>query len=197
MNEALRDELIRMAQEDQAVRADLAREKALFGGYHPRMEAVHRANAERLRAIIAEFGWPGRTLVGEEGASAAWMIAQHAIGEPAFMRQCRGWLDRASAAGDVPRSQFAFIDDRIRTYEGQPQRYGTQLRAGDGGLEPYPLVDVVHVERWRREVGLPPLADILEQVRRSPRVPAATRAAREAEERAWRQRIGWISGSDD
>ena len=50
------------------------------------------------------------------------------------MRQCRDLLDAASS-GDAPRWQFAIIDDRIRVYEGRPQRYGTQLRDGPR-LEP-------------------------------------------------------------
>ena len=64
-------------------------------------------------------------LVGEKGAKAAWRIALHSIAEPAFMRQCRDLLDAASQSGDAPRWQFAIIDDRIRVYEGLPQRYGT------------------------------------------------------------------------
>ena len=37
MNDALRDELVAMAEEDQRVRAELASDGSLFDGYHPRM----------------------------------------------------------------------------------------------------------------------------------------------------------------
>jgi len=40
MNEALRDEPIRMDTYDQTVRAELAAERSLFDGYHPRMAAA-------------------------------------------------------------------------------------------------------------------------------------------------------------
>lgn len=40
-----------LAAHDGAVRAELAASGALFDGYHPRMEAVHRENAARLLAI--------------------------------------------------------------------------------------------------------------------------------------------------
>jgi uncharacterized protein DUF6624 len=192
-NAVLRDELIAMDEYDQAVRAELAADGSLFEGYHPRMEAVHRANAARVREILAEFGWPGHSLVGEEGASAAWRIAQHSIGEPAFMRQCRDLLDTASAQGKAPRWQFAYIDDRIRVYEGRPQRFGTQLNEGPNGLEPYPLEDAERVEEWRREIGLPALAEILARARENPPPLPADRAAKEAAELAWRRSVGWIS----
>ena len=57
MNHELRAELIEMDEYDQAVRAELAADGSLFEGYHPRMAAVHDANAARLREIIEEFGW--------------------------------------------------------------------------------------------------------------------------------------------
>jgi hypothetical protein len=70
MNEALRAELMQMDEHDQAVRAELAADGSLFDGYHPRMSAVHDANAARLRAIIATHGWPTGRLVGRTGGIA-------------------------------------------------------------------------------------------------------------------------------
>jgi hypothetical protein len=193
MNEALRDELIAMRDHDQAVRAELAADGSLFEGYHPRMEEAHRANAKRLREIISEFGWPGRALVGDEGADAAWLIAQHSIGEPSFMRHCRDLLDDASTRGDVPRWQFAYIDDRIRVFEGSPQRYGTQFRDGPDGPQPYPLEDAARVEEWCRDLGLPPLADVLARAQATPPPKPRDQAAKDAAELAWRREVGWIS----
>ncbi len=71
-----------MQEEDQRVRAELAADGSLFAGYHPRMEEVHKRNAAWLKQMIADYGWPGLSLVGEDGAEAAWRIAQHSIGDP-------------------------------------------------------------------------------------------------------------------
>src|SRR5438309_8926559 len=83
----LREELLAMAAEDQRVRAELAADGSLFDGYHPRMAEVHRRNGDRLAAILDRHDWPGRGLVGEDGAAAAWLILQHAIGDPPLMRR--------------------------------------------------------------------------------------------------------------
>jgi hypothetical protein len=192
MNAALRDELLRMDARDQTVRAELAADGSLWKGYHPRMEAVHRENAARLREMIAKVGWPGQSLVGPDGAAAAWRIAQHAIGEPDFMRACLTLLDEATQRGDAPRWQFAMMDDRIRTFEGRPQRYGSQLRDTVNGLAPYPLEDVAQVEQWRQEVGLPKLGELLSGLREDPPPTAEEIAEREKEELAWRRRVGWL-----
>src|SRR5437016_8853490 len=60
-------EVIAMAQEDARVRDHLASTGELFGGYHPKMEKVHQKNAARLQHIVNEYGWPGQSLLGEDG----------------------------------------------------------------------------------------------------------------------------------
>ena len=177
---------------DQAVRAELAADGSLFDGYHPRMAAVHDANAARLQTIILEHGWPTEPLVGEDGASAAHRIAQHAINHPDFMRECRRLLDEASARGAVPRAHFAYIDDRIRVYEGLPQRYGTQWRGGPDGLEPYPLDDAAHVDERRTELGLPTLDDLRASAPPERRWDPDVARRQEAQELAWRRSVGWL-----
>ena len=138
----LRDELLSMEKEDQRVRDELARDGSLFEGYHPQMERVHHRNATRLREILDEVGWPGSELVGDEGARAAWLITQHAIGEPSFQRYCLELLQEAASRGGVPRWQPAMLEDRIRMFEGKKQLYGTQLEADEyGNPQPYPIED--------------------------------------------------------
>jgi len=193
MNEPLAAELIGLRECDLTMRAELASDGSLFDGYHPRMELVHRANAARLREIIAEHGWPGTPLVGMRGTEAAFLIAQHAIAEPPFMRRCRELLGAAVAAGAAPAWQLAYLDDRINVSEDHPQRYGTQLRPGaDGRLEPCPLAEPENVEQLRRDVGLPPLAEILAKAQPDPPRPGdpAVKAAAELE---WRRKVGWLS----
>lgn len=192
MNKILRAELIQMDEYDQVVRAELAADGSLFDGYHPRMAAVHDANAARLRTIIATHGWPTEPLVGVDGAKAAHRIAQHSINHPEFMRECRRLLEEASARGEAPRWQFAYLDDRIRVYEGLPQRYGTQWRDGPHGLEPYPIEDPDHVDERRAELGLPSLAEL--RASAPPERPPSPEAARRLEEQelAWRRAVGWI-----
>ena len=192
MNELLRAELMQMDEHDQAVRAELAADGSLFDGYHPRMGAMHDANAVRLRTIIATHGWPTEHLVGVDGAKAAHRIAQHSINHPGFMRECRQLLDEASATGEVPRWQFAYIDDRIRVFEGLPQRYGTQWRGGPKGLEPYPIEDEANVDERRATLGLPPLAELRISEPTEPSWNAETARRLEEQELAWRKSVGWI-----
>lgn len=99
LNETLRAELVAMRAEDLRVREELLETGELGHGYAPRMEAIHRKNAQRLREIIAEYGWPDTGLAGSEGTLAAWFIAQHVIGEPDFSAPGVGADSAQSKAG--------------------------------------------------------------------------------------------------
>lgn len=191
MDESLEKGLLDMEARGQALRAQLSAAGELTERHHQRLEELNRANASRLRQIIAVFGWPGTSLVGERGAQAAWRIAMHAVAEPEFMRQCRDLIDAASERQDVPRWQFAILDDRIRVYEGRPQRYGTQLRHGPQGLEPHPIEDESRVNSMRMQAGLPPLAQTLTKARAQPQPPADEIARREAADLEFRRSVGW------
>ena len=131
----------------------------LGGAYVPRMEAVHVRNAERLRGLIAEYGWPAEDLVGEDGALAAWFIAQHAVGEPEFQREALIHLQTCAEQGRVPPWHAAYLEDRIAMYEGCPQRFGTQWVDDpvDGRPLPWRLADAERVNELRASVGLGPL----------------------------------------
>ncbi len=192
---ALADELLAMIAVDDDTRARLAAAGELFDGYHPAMAAVHRANAARLRAIIERDGWPGRGRVGVAAASAAWRIVQHAIGEPAFMRAMLPVLEDAAARGEVAAHEVAMLEDRIRVFEGRPQRYGTQYDWDDAGDALVPSVGIDapgELEARRAAVGLPPMA-----WRRAPAPgerPPRDRAAHRAAAEAWARQVGWRSG---
>ncbi|MEL1263948.1 DUF6624 domain-containing protein [Pseudoxanthomonas putridarboris] len=192
MLSTVRTQLLAMRARDEQVRTELAADGSLFEGYHPRMEEVHRVSAQELRSVIQEHGWPDEELVGPEGAEAAWLVAQHSIGEPDFMRHCRTLLDEASFLGRVPRWQFAYIDDRIRVFEGKPQRFGTQVDLRPEGPEVHELEDSAQVDAWRKDAGLPPIAVVIARAQADPCPSPEEHATKQAAGLLWRRQVGWI-----
>lgn len=191
-NEKLRRKLLEMAALDLEVREDLTRRSVIYDGYHPEMEAVHIRNASRLKQILAKHGWPVPALVGDDGAKAAWLVVQHAIGDPPLQRQCLKLLQSAAQSGEVPLWQPAMLEDRIRMFEGKAQIYGTQLETdSEGNVRPYLREDPEHVEERRNEVGLEPLNERLAREKPSPEPDDPERFEREYQ--AWLRRVGWRS----
>ncbi|MEP7009231.1 MAG: DUF6624 domain-containing protein [Acidobacteriota bacterium] len=158
----LHDELLRMTADDQAARAALGDVPTLEQA--ERVAEVDGRNLARFRDIVAQRGWPGRALVGADGAQAAFLLAQHADSDPVFQRLCLTRLGEALARGDAAPSQLAYLTDRVRMAAGEPQVYGTQFREVAGRLEPFPIEDAEHVDRRRAEVGLGPLAEYAERL---------------------------------
>lgn len=133
-------------------------------------------------------------MVGEEGAEAAWLIAQHAIGLPRFQRKCLLMLEEAAAARRAPAWQAAMMHDRVRSFEGRPQLYGTSFDWDHKGeMSPCPIEDEDRVDERRAAVGLPPLAVAVERHR----AEAAGRprpqdlAEHQKRMREWAQQVGW------
>ena len=191
----LLQQLEAMVAEDRRVRSELAATGELYQGYAPRMAAVHRHNAAALRAVIDDHGWPGRSLVGEAGAQAAWFILHHAIGDPDLQRRCLPLLLRAVAEGEAEPAQAAYLADRICFFERVPQRYGTQFDWDEAGqLSPWELADPQRVEQERHSVGLDPLAERVRQVRQDAAgATAPDFAQRQAEMLDWARSVGWLA----
>lgn len=195
----LRRLLLDMARMDHATRAELAASGSLFGGYAPRMARVHQSNARRLRRIIESVGWPDSDLVGDDGAEAAWLILQHAISEPGLLRRALPLLRTAAREGKANPAHAAMLEDRIRFFEGRPQRYGTQLDwDADGNLSPGEVEDPQTLAERRRAVGLPPLEEQVDNARsraaaEQERPPADHGAYARARDE-WAADVGWRSG---
>lgn len=194
MNNELQARLIEMASEDERVRSELVATGELYQGYAPRMAEVHRRNADELREIVDEHGWPGRSLVGDEGAEASWLVLQHAIGDPVLQRRCLPLLRDAARRGEIAPYHAAYLEDRICFFERRPQKYGTQFDWDEEGrMSPWTLADPEHVDDYRREVGLGPLADRIKQARENAgNEPVPDRRRRQAEMLEWARSVGWL-----
>jgi hypothetical protein len=193
INDSMRHELLAMRDEDLRVREELMASGELGGKYVPRMESVHKRNASRLRELIDLHGWPDEDIAGKDGSEAAWLIAQHAIGEPQFQRYVLNVLHVSIAMGHVPAWHAAYLEDRIAMYEGQPQRYGTQWidDPRDGCARPWTIADPKNVDTLRAEVGLEPLRPVPAP---GPELPAEEREKLERNYRWWREWLtskGW------
>lgn len=159
MRPELRSELLRRAQKDQVARtaAELDWET---------VRAVDAENRAWLKTVVAEVGWPGRSMAGEDGAHAAWLLAQHADRDPAFQRTCLDLLSEAVTRGEATLAELAFLTDRVLLAEGKPQEYGTQLRGQEEGWVPLNLRDPDHVDERRAAMTLGPLSDHIDGITR-------------------------------
>ncbi|RYU12045.1 DUF6624 domain-containing protein [Nocardioides iriomotensis] len=154
-DQALHDELVRMQADDQA---------ELTGqGEDP--ETTFEERQVRLAEIFDEHGWPGWALVGREGSTAAWVVAQHADLDPELQRRALDLLAEAVAADDASHGDLAYLTDRVAAAEGKEQTYGTQIRCdGAEAVPATPIGDQAGVDERRAEAGLDPLRDYVAEM---------------------------------
>jgi hypothetical protein len=153
MNAELRDELVAMMDEDQA---EMTGQSATDNSDE---------RIARLKEIIDEHGWPTYDLVGKEGEDAAWVIAQHADLDPEFQQQALELLREAVADNQASPGNLAYLEDRVAVAQGRPQRYGTQVGCRRKGPVPAtPIEDMAGLEERRKDAGLDPYADYVEEM---------------------------------
>lgn len=194
-NQALRRELLAMRENDLRVRNETIKGSSIFASYDPRMEEVHMRNGARLKEIIAEYGWPGRSLVGEDGMIAAWFIAQHAIGDPPFQRKALKLLKAAHRKGEVSAQAVAFLQDRICVFEGRPQVYGTQFVPDEHGVyRPCQMIDPERANERRKAIGMETLEERTAAVnadQRPEKITAREYTRYKTNYQNWLRKVGW------
>ena len=167
----VQEELLEMALMDQEVRE---RADELLDGPSGSKEELKAAveeedrvdsrNFTKLETIVAEYGWPGRQLVGPEAASAALIVLQHADVED--QRRYLPLLQAAAAEGEIAAADVARLEDGIRQGEGKSQIYGTRVVSDIRGQpELYRIEDPKNLDERREAVGLPPIAEQLKQLK--------------------------------
>lgn len=158
----LRSELQKIHEDDQKYRA--------VSNPHPPGSPEHRAfidesirtdslNLVKIEEILQVYGYPGKSKVGEIEGSTAWLVIQHAPLEKQL--QYFPIIEEAMQKGELSKSNWALLLDRIRMRQGRPQVYGSQIvRDPDNGQwKLHTIEDEINVNKRRVEVGLGPLED--------------------------------------
>jgi regulator of replication initiation timing len=167
---ALQHKLLRMGKEDQKYRMELQslvekmsgpeaqKVTPRFKAILKKQDAIDHKNILQLEAIIKQYGWLNRSLVGQEASGAAFLIIQHAA--LSYQKRYFQLIQEAAAKNEAQPSDAAMLEDRILTHEGKKQIYGTQLRINNetSKLELFPIEDEENVDARRASVGMPPLA---------------------------------------
>jgi len=150
----LHDELMAMFERDQSGRT---------GGPD---EEGDETRTDRLKEILAEYGWPGFDLVGEDGEDAAWTIAQHSDLDPGLQACALAHLEIAVDEDQGSPGNLAYLSDRVAAGAGEPQRYGTQVGCGANGKPKpaTPLAEPDRIDELRTEADLPPYDEYLAEM---------------------------------
>lgn len=154
----LRTELLRRRDVEQQARFAYLDARDRGGGDWAPVHAIDQDNLAFLIDVIGRHGWLGSDLVGPDGASACWLMVQHAP-----LDHQDAWLplmEQAVCDGLAEPGELVYLQDRVNMRHGRSQTHGSQswgICAGEVRL--WPVTDPANLNARRAEVGLPPLDD--------------------------------------
>lgn len=156
-NEGLRSEILEARILDQQARQKVI--EALNGSLQNQIPVeieneileIDQGHNVVIRKTIDEFGWPGLSLVGEDGSNAFWLLVQHQDRDIALQVKCLNLLEEAVNKGEASHQDLAFLVDRVRKNQNLPQLYGTQWKTENGKMVLYPVQDPEFLDA-RREL---------------------------------------------
>lgn len=159
--------MLAMAKRDQDIRVkgDLNKAEIMLA-----MSRIDLANQKQLVKILDVIKTPSVKNIGQDGALAVWLIAQHASYDLALMKRVLR-LIRSATKSNRKNGYYRgipYLLDRIRIFEGQPQLYGTQFFMGTNGRPNlYSVQDQKNLDKRRAAYGLEPFKDYLKDVIKS------------------------------
>lgn len=196
--EDIAERVIKLKNADLELRNKLIQSRQLGEGYNEEMASLHSRNAKILDEIIDTIGYPTADKVGKEASEAAWLIIQHAIGQPAFMKKSAKLLAVAVNENKADPIGLAYLTDRIAILEGRPQLHGTQFDWDQNGeMKPNQYDDIAEVNLRRKALGLNTLEEqteiIQKRVKDENQQPPIDFEERKRKYNNWRESVGWIN----
>ena len=107
--------------------------------------------------VVGPGSWFTATRVGRDGMEAAFLLVQHA--DSSVQEQMLPTIQRSYVAGEVSGQDFALLSDRVATWFGRAQKYGTQADIKAGRVVFFAIEDSVSVDARRAKMGLMPLRE--------------------------------------
>ena len=161
MDSTVINKLEQIAIEDQTLRLLLPDVEDKFGKGSPETKfiwrLIHRQDSiclVKVIEILDEYGWIGKSKVGEKANQAIWLVIQHA--ELETQQRYLPLLIKSVEQEESEGWHLAFLEDRILMRQDKQQKYGSQAfwDKEAKALKIYPIADVERVNYRRRKIGL-------------------------------------------
>lgn len=128
--------------------------------YNKRFYLMDYQNTQDMKDLLKLYGWFNISQWGVEADRQGWLLVQHADEDPEFQKEVLKKLTSLYKGKETKPSNYAYLWDRVALSKGVLQRYGTQGQcACSGKWEPFPIENEKNVDKLRKEVGFPTMAE--------------------------------------
>ncbi|HFK5585274.1 TPA: DUF6624 domain-containing protein [Elizabethkingia anophelis] len=129
-----------------------------------KMKKIDLESVDIVAKIIDKYGWLGKDKIGKEANETLFLGIQH-IDDLVVQSKYLPAIKDAVKKGNAEPWHLAFLTDRILMNQGKKQIYGTQKIITKNPETSYiiPLENPEKVDELRKEIGLDPLNDDLQE----------------------------------
>lgn len=124
--EDVKKEILRRLKMDQEYALKVQNAHA----YDPGMQQIHEENAAYVNDLVDTYGLSVLMNESDEIAEAVFIMIQHAISMPDFMKSMFSKLQEVSPSRPI---YIAYMTDRILSMSRQPQQYGCSYDYDESG----------------------------------------------------------------
>ena len=184
-------QIVERVQRDQA----FARTLTNTQGYSDEMRMIHEENARYLEEVLETIFLDDLMASPKDIADGVFLIIQHAISMPRFMKKMYQLLTQLSRPMPI---YVAYLEDRIRSFERQPQCYGTQYDYDEQGrMTMYWTNDSVKtINQRRKEIGLSSVEENEQRFIHQPKLSLKETEKYRKNQHEWLVKTGWCSVED-
>ena len=152
------DQLYRpiLQESDEQKRKALAEELGLkpedySGDLWKKQRMLDTSNLKIVKRILDTQGYPGKSVVGEPSNLIALEVIEH---NPIQIEQYIDLFKKAAAAGEIPKTRVAVLEDKYLMMQDKEQLYGSQAQiTAANGFFIWPIKDVAMVNERRKAAG--------------------------------------------
>ncbi|WP_395056780.1 DUF6624 domain-containing protein [Flavobacterium sp.] len=129
-------------------------------------DSVFTKNKNRIENLFNKYGFLGLKEIGEKGSFNFWLLTQHCDKFPEFQKKVLKSMKKEVKKGNANPDNYAYLVDRVNTNSGEKQTFGTQVdyRLNGQAKPKNGLIDSLNIDERRKEYGLKPLKDYLNQL---------------------------------
>lgn len=130
--------------------------------YQEELKKQDSINLITVTEILDEHGWLGPDVIGKQGNATLFRVILGAALQA--QEKYLPLMREAVKLGNANPANLAVLEDRVALAQGNRQLYGSQIGKDEDTNEYYilPLEDPDNVDRRRAKVGLPPLANYIQ-----------------------------------
>ena len=127
-------------------------------------ETIDKPNTKRLNEIYRSIGFPDAKTVGKDGVESFLLILQHS-NDLELKQQSLAGITKAFKAKLLSPGEYTTFTDRLLFNLGKPQVYGSNFELKDGKLVMSRTADLKNLDKRRKKMGLPPIAEYAKKLK--------------------------------